>query len=52
MIELVNTLAEELNMEIVYLDNLSELSEESKSLNEDYIRVMYRNLEVLESIVE
>ena len=52
MVELVNTLAEELNMEIVYLDNLSELSEDSKKLNEDYIRVMYRNLEVLESIVE
>lgn len=50
--DLMNVLVEELNLEIVELDNLSELSETSISNNEDYLRVMYRNLEVLESISE
>ncbi len=52
MVELVNRIAADLNMEIVTLDNLSALSATQQSNNEDYISVMYKNLDVLEAISE
>ena len=52
MLALFEHLAEELDLEVVELDNLSALSEFSISSNEDYLKVMYKNLEVLESISE
>lgn len=52
MLALFDQLVEELDLIPFDLDNLSELSEESIEANEDYIKVMYKNLEVLESISE
>lgn len=52
MIELFNTLQEELSLTRVELNNLSSLSKEDEELGKDYLSIMYENLKVLETMVE
>ena len=50
MIDLFNTLEEELGLTRVNMDNLSSLTESEKNDNKDYVSIMYENLGILENM--
>jgi len=50
MVRMMNSLANELDLEIIDLDSLSTLSEEEILEGKDYLQIMYKNLTVLESL--
>ena len=52
MIQLFNTLQDELHLTRVELSNLSSLTEEEDAEGKDYLSLMYENLKVLETMVQ
>lgn len=50
MMELYESLKEELDLQEVNISNISSLSKEEKSQNKDYLTIMYENLASLEEI--